>query len=249
MKAIIKRAACICAITALTMLASSGRSEAIQIEYNAGQDGLHLTYRISFLTSGAVDLNSPNDPPQIIKIKIFFVKLAEIQLSIASINPDAAPPNLMVHYVFTPARFFSRFLPTTLSGDITAFFGDAGLKIKLLGKRMQQTAGGYDAEAAILMTKKQTQYVLDLDLTERKGHWEGTATPANNQITETLTYQGFNFGELNLTFGYASAFFTKVTYTVKTTAGTPDDPGAEKVTQGSITLPNGSYHFWYNKVQ
>lgn len=247
MNTITKRYACACAAIIFVLLAAPRCAEAIRLEYSASQDGFHFKYLIPFVGFGKVDLTDPDDPPEDIRIRFLFIKLATLQLSLASINPDAAPPKLTVHYDVTPSRFLSRFITAPLSGDIPVFFGDAGLRAKFFRKWFFEATGN-DADMRLLLTRKNSKYAFDFDLPKLTGTWEGEADKQDNQIQQSITYNNFKFADISFTFTYLPALATKVAYSIKITAD-PLHPDNETNLDGNFVVPNGSYYVWFNGVQ
>ena len=91
-----KRWACASAALIFMLLAAPRSAEAMRLEYAASQDGFQFKYRMPFFGFGRVDLAGPDDAPEDIAFRFLFIKLATVQLSIASVNPDAQPPNLVL---------------------------------------------------------------------------------------------------------------------------------------------------------
>jgi hypothetical protein len=247
MSMITKRYACACAVAFFVLLAAPRCAEAIRLEYSASQDGFKFKYRIPFFGFGRVALTGPNDQPQDLRLRFLFIKLATLQLSIASIDPDEEPPSLTVHYDLTPSRFLSRFVPEPLSGDIPVIFGEAGLRIKLFRKWFFGATGN-DADMRVLLTRKKSKYAFDFDLPQLKGSWEDEANRQDNQIQQTITYDNVTFADINLTFTYMPAFVTKVAYSIKLKSN-PLLPDNSTSFDGNVVLPNGSYYVWFNSVQ
>ena len=240
-----KRYTFACAGIILLLLAAPRYAEAVRLEYSASQDGFNFKYHIPFLGFGRVNLTDPTDPPQDIRIRFLFMKLATLQLSIASINPDAVPPSLTVHYDLTPGRLLSRFIPNTLSGDIPALFGNAGIRIKFFSKWFFSSTGN-DTDMRLLLTTRRSKYAIDYNLPQLTGNWEGEANRQDNQIQQEIIYNNIKFADINLTFTYMPVLFTKVAYSIKVTTNpmNPSDNGSSF--DGNLVLPNGSYYVWYN---
>lgn len=240
-----KRRACVYAALIFMLLAAPRYAEAMRFEYAASPDGFHFKYIMPFFGFGRVDLADPDDTPEDIQIRFLFVKLATIQLSIASVNPDAKPPHLMLKYEVS-----SRFSSVPKSGAIPVSFGDGGLRIKLFRPWLLWTAGN-DVDMRLLLTRKKTKAEFVFDLPKLKGAWEDEATPQDNQIQKSITDNTTNltYADINMTFTYLPAFFTKVEYIlhVNLDPAGPSDNSSDF--SGALFLPNGSYHAWFNAMK
>ncbi len=239
-----KRWACASAALICILLAAPGYAEAMRFEYSAGQDGFQFKYRIPFLGFGRVNLADPADPPEAINIRFLFVKLATIQLSIASVNPDAKQPNLTLRYDIS-----SRFSSSPKSGTIPVSFGDGGLRIKFFRPWFLWTRGN-DADIRLLLTRKKTKAVFDFSLPKLEGTWVDEANSQDNQIQQSITNNdNETFADITMTFTYLPAFVTRVNYSITVTPDPAGDPDNSSSFDGDLVLPNGSYHAWFNAAQ
>ena len=244
MNMVMKRYAFACAAIILMLLAAPRYAEAIRFEYSASEDGFNCKYRIPFFGFGRVSLTDPSDTPKDIRIRFLFLKLATLQLSIASINPDAKPPSVTVHYELTPGRLLSRFITNPIAGDIPAFFGNAGIRIKFFRKWFLWTPGN-DADGRLLLTKKRSKYDLDCTLPQLTGNWTGEANQQDTEIQQEIIYNNIKVADLSFTVTYMPVLITKIAYSLKII--NPLDPSDNGTSfGGNLVLPNGSYHVWYN---
>ena len=243
MSMLTKRWACASAALLFILLAAPSSGEAMRFEYAASQDGFQLKYLMPFFGIGRVDLSGPDDGPEDIPLRFLFIKWATIQLSIASVNPDAQPPNLMLRYDIT-----SRFSSVPLSGAMPVAFGEGGVRIKFFRPWFLWTKGN-DADLRLLLTRNKTKARFVFDLPKLQGTWEDEANSEDNQIQQSITYTNLTFADITMTFTYLPAFFTKVTYAITVLpdpAGAPDNSSSF---DGNLVLPNGSYHAWFNAAQ
>jgi hypothetical protein len=232
--------ACAPAALIFMLLAAPHSAEAMRFEYAAGQDGFQFKYRVPFFGFGRVDLAGPDDEPEDLTLRFLFMKLATVQLSISSVNPDAQPPNLLLRYDIT-----SRFSSVPLSGSLPVAFGEGGLRIKFFRPWFLWSKGN-DADLRLLLTRKKTKARFVFDLPKLQGTWEDEANSEDNQIQQSITYNNLTFADITMTFTSLPAFFTKVTYAITVLpdpAGAPDNSSSF---DGNLVLPNGSYHAWFN---
>lgn len=238
-----KRWAFVYAALIFMLLAAPHCADAMRFEYSAGEDGFHCKYLIPFFGFGRVKLAGPDDAAKAIHVRLLFVKLATIQLSVASVNPDAQPPNLMLHYDIT-----SRFSSSSISGNLPVSFGDGGIRIKLFRKWLLWTKGN-DADIRLLLTRKKTKVVCDFDMPALNGTWKDEASPENNHIQQSIAYNNNTFADIDLTFTYLPAFVTRVNYSINVTPDPVGAPDNSSSFDGDLVLPNGSYHAWFNAAQ
>lgn len=235
-----------CFALLLLMLAFPGRSAALRLEYAASQqDGFHFSYKIPLLGLGRVDLKDSSSAPKNIRLRLLFIKLATIQLSLNPVEPETQLQVLNLNYEIT-----SRFSEQPFSGTIPVPCGQAGLRVKLFRKWFLWT-GGNDADARVLLTKKQSAYKIALNFPELNGEWADNATLEKPRIQQDFFFDNMTepFADLQLDFSYLPALFTKVQYTlnINNPLGSPDNATAPYA--GDLLLPNGSYHLWYNAAQ
>ncbi|MBN2106944.1 MAG: hypothetical protein JW832_05910 [Deltaproteobacteria bacterium] len=236
-----KRCACVSAALLFILLAAPRSAEAMRFEYAASQDGFQCKYLMPFFGFGRVDLTGPDDEPEDIALRFLFIKFATVQLSIASINPDAQPPNLMLRYDIT-----SRFSSVPLSGALPVAFGDGGLRIKLFRPWFLWTKGN-DADLRLLLTRKKTKALFEFDLPKLQGTWADEANSQDNQIHQSITNNdNETLADIDMTFTYLPAFFTKVTYAITVMPDPVGAPDNSSSFDGNLVLPNGSYHAWFN---
>ncbi len=238
-----KRVACVYAALIFMLLAAPRYAEAMRFEYSASQDGFYFKYRIPFFGFGKVELADPEDPPEDIQVRFLFIKLATIQLSIASVNPDAQPPTLLLNYAIT-----SRFSSSAISGALPVPFGDGGIRIKFFRKWLLWTKGN-DADIRLLLTRKKTKAVFAFDMPQLKGTWKDEANSGDNQIQQSITYNDLTFADISMTFSYPATLFTKVNYAITVTPNPATAPDNSSNFDGELVLPNGSYHAWFNAAQ
>jgi hypothetical protein len=245
MNMFMKRWACVYAALIFMLLAAPRYAEAMRFEYSASQDGFNFKYRVPFFGFGRVALADQNAAPEDIPVRFLFIKLATIQLSIASVNPDAQPPNLILHFDVT-----SRFSSSTISRDMRVPFGDGGIRIKFFRKWLLWTKGN-DADIRLLLNRKKTKAVFDFDMPELQGTWKDEANSQDNQILLSITdpVTQLTFADISMTFSYPATLFTKVNYAITVTPNPATAPDNSSNFDGDLFLPNGSYHAWFNVAQ
>ena len=238
MTATMKRLACVCAVTAMVMLASTERAEAFKVEYEAGLDGFSLSYRFfPFLGCGKVSLAGPDAPHQDIKFRFFFIHFASLVLSVKSIAPDDKP-KLTLHYNIS-SNFFT-FLKS--AGDISLPFGHGGISNSLL-YRAEDIA--YEMEGALQVKRRRSRYALNFALGNLNGMWEAQADPDNKTIQQIITRDnGVRFADINLTFT-PRLFTSKIAFNIAITPLSATLPDDIIILAGSLPLPYGSYHYWF----
>jgi hypothetical protein len=238
MTATVKRLACVCAVTALVMLASTERAEAFKVEYDAGLEGFSLSYRFfPFLGSGNIDLAGPDAPHQDINVRFFFIRFAVLVLSLKSITPDAKP-KLTLHYNLSSNLF--PFLQS--AGDISIPFGHGGISNSLFYRAEDRA---YELEGVLQVRRRSSGYALNFGLGNLNGMWEAQADPDNKTIQQIITRDnGLQFADINLIFT-PQLFTSTIAFNIAITplsAALPDDVFT---LAGSLPVPYGSYHFWF----
>jgi hypothetical protein len=233
----------------ITFVFLSQADAAIQVEaaFSASAEGLSLSYDIPIVGRGNLELEDPGDTGSI-DVRILFIKLAEVELSINEITTD---PNVInLHYIVSTI-----FVPVgALEGDISIPFGSAGAVINIMGRTFVPT-GDHNIDISFLFTKDSTQYDIQVDLAELiQESFEGEATPTDNQINEQITnpLDGSVLADIDLVLDYPSRFFTTISGDISVcppSFGGSEDDGDNGNCKHilppiSIPVPNGSYHIW-----
>ncbi len=229
-------------------------SASINVKIWAGKDGLTVKYNIPAIGSGNIDLENEGDT-ETIKIRLLMVKIAELEITLNDItsDPDFVNIHYMVHFQHT-----SETEPVEdIEGDLSIPFGDFGIEINLNSKKMSRP-GDSAVDGSLLLTKDSTQYdininfVLDLfgmelDFTQ---NLEGTATPEDNLIHEEIENpidESILF-DVDVEVEYPSKMITVFNYNISPSVPEGLDNETDNKTpagfEGSIKLPNGSYHGW-----
>lgn len=222
----------------------------IKADFSASEDGFSLSYDIPIIGRGNIKLEDPGDTDSI-DVRILFIKLAEVELSIKGITTDPDVVNL--HYVAS-----TPFVPgEALEGDIPVPFGSAlfGAVINLMGKVFMPT-GGYDVDVSVLLTNDETRYDIQVNLEGLlQESFEGEATSSDNEINEQIInpLDGSVLANIDLVLDYTSRFFTTISGDISVCP--PSFGGSEENGDNgnckhllppelSIPVPNGSYHIW-----
>lgn len=254
MKNFIKKALKIFSIAVLLAAAFLPAADAaIRLEVQAGEDGFSLKYNIPVIGRANVSLESPGESDTL-TLRIMAVKLAEVELTLNEIT--TAPDIVSLHYVVS-----SRFMPGTevIEGDIPIPFGDFGVTINLSGKKLIPT-GDSNIDVALLLANEKTDYDIninielnilgqELQITES---FSGSATPDDNLIHEQVLspLDDSVLMDINIEVQYPNGPFTVLNYEIVSSIPsfeeTQEDDDAENggLLEGSITVPNGSYHVW-----
>ena len=190
-----------------------------------------------------MDLAGPESAPAEVRFRFLFFRLFSIYLSIAEIDTEATPPRVTLHYDIESPYF----TPLEPSGDIPIPFGQAGLRFRIF-RRLFFWPPGNEVDGRIVLAPRWSAYRFDFNKPDVRGRWDGVATRDDNQVDLTIAYGGYTFAEVDLTFGYTPAFITKLNYGIEVTPDPVNFPDNKTALDGSIGLPNGSYHFWHNAV-
>jgi hypothetical protein len=233
-----KRVAAV-AVTALILLAMTGRAEAFDIGYDAGPDGFVLSYtRFPLLGSGKLELADPQDPAQDLRFRFIILPFVKLSLSIKSMEPDALSPQLTLHYVLS-----TWLLPKAeLDGDITLPFGHAALSNKnsYIGVHPD-----WEMEGVLNVGRRTSSYVLDFGLWNLNGIWKAETTTYTPSIQQTISRSnGDKFVDIRL--GFDPRLSTnKITFLITITPHQPATKDDTFVLAGTLPVPYGTYHFYY----
>lgn len=221
----------------------------ITFSASAGEDGVTINYNIPLMLPGNVILREPGDSQEI-RIALATVEIATIQLTLNSVT--TSPPVVNLHYAGTSPY------ATIPEGDIPVPFGEIGAAVNIFGNFLN-TLGDYDFEASLLLKANRAQYDIAANLPDMVvDSWKGEAVPGNNEIHEQVLYAGDGsvLADVNITLAWEMPLFTTVTYDITVTppgAAETDIPLDNATTipplQGTIPVPNGSYHVWFNLNQ
>jgi hypothetical protein len=211
----------------------------MRFEAAAGEDGFSLAYFAPLVGIGSVRLEQPGDTTAI-PLRIMFSKIGEIELTLVEVTPDSSALNLHVAAttILGPAAPGGIF-----EADMPVPFGTYGAVVNLLGTTMP-SLGDHAIEAALLLMKNRVSYTVSADLPPLivDQQWNGMATLEDSATHEELRnpLDDSLLFEVDLGFEHPSDFMATITATISNHT-TPPDPEIEEYT---ITVPNGSYHFW-----
>lgn len=226
---------------------------AIKLEVDSGEDGFYLKYNIPVVGRGNIRLKNPGDTDTV-TVRIMAVKLADVEITLNEITSD--PDLVNLHYVVS-----GKFIPEaeTIEGDIPVPFGSLGATVNFNGKKLIPT-GDSALDVSLLLTQNMTVYDLNVNLEldifgqalNIDETFSGTAGPSDNLIHEVVTnpYDDSVLLDINIEVEYLSSLVTVFHYDIVSQIPSfePAEEDSEGISdlplQGSITIPNGSYHVW-----
>lgn len=227
----------------LALISTAPSQAALNIEMKAGQEGLSIQYDRGFPSGSKEIVLVPGDPMKIIFAISHVVRL---EAMITNVVPEE-------HKIEIRAKISSRFFQEgAIEVPLAIPFGSFGLYAHFRGHQFINPEH-HDIEVSVLLSKSHVRYAAAVDLGELfYGQWEGTATPFDNAIHESIINpaDGNPIAEFDLTLKYVSKFFTVIQYDISLTPLVNDRSSGVEETQnpqtlnGIILLPNGFYHLW-----
>ena len=227
----------------VALLAGTPARAALNIEMQADQEGISVHYDMGLPGGSRALVLVPGDPLK----EIFAVKqLIRLEAMITNMVPEE-------HKIEIRAKISSRFFPEgAIEVPLAIPFGSFGIYANFKNRQFIDPEQ-HDIDVSLLLSKLHMRYAVGVDLGELfSGQWEGTATPFDKTIRETIVNpaDGSIVAEIDLTLQRVSYFFTVFQYAVflgsleNNLVAMDEEKQTPQAISGMILLPNGSYHLW-----
>jgi hypothetical protein len=229
--------AAVCSAAVILVLTGSAHAYRFDMAFDAGSDGLTITFTKRLLTQ-TIQLTGTEDPPQTLRIIPGF----SVDLSLTSLGPDDKQ-QLTLHYALVNV-----FDPTDKhEGDITLPFEHGYITNRLFYDPGDPSIN-YDLQGSADVTMLSSGYSLQFGLANLNGLIEAQTDPATNDIHQKVNRDsGEPFADINLVCTprllYNSVEFN-VTMTPHSDTGQWPYPYPTTFT-GALPVPYGAYHFWF----
>jgi hypothetical protein len=227
----------------MSLLTASPVMAAIATEVRANEEGLYVKYDLGLVGSSREIIIAPGEPmAEIFSIKRF--------ITIEAAVTEKLPEENKIHISAKLSGLL--FKNGAIEVHVALPFGSFGIYTSFR-ERQFIPLQNHDIETSLLISKKQTQYAVNINLGEFfDSHWGGGATPSDNTIHGIIVspIDGGTVAEIDLMLQYASKFFTIILYDIALATQENELSTMEGIEQnaqdisGKILLPNGAYHIW-----